>query len=91
MDALRKIALVARGFYLITFITSIPAVFLLDPVLNDSNYIVSSGADTRVLCGRFLEVRRPHAEAHLSVYRRRSAPEVGRLGLVQRTEAPRNG
>jgi len=56
VDALRKTALVAGGFYLITFISSIPAVFLLDPVLNDSNYIVSSGADTRVLWGCFLDL-----------------------------------
>jgi hypothetical protein len=56
MDALRKTALVAGGFYLITFISSIPAVFLLDPMLNDSKYIVSSGADTRVLLGCFLDL-----------------------------------
>jgi len=38
-----------RGQVLLaTFISSIPAVFLLDPVLHDPNYIVSSGADTRV-------------------------------------------
>jgi Domain of unknown function (DUF4386) len=55
MDALRKTALVAGSFYLITFAASIPAVFLLDPVLNDQNYIVSSGADTRVLWGCFLD------------------------------------
>ena len=29
----------AGGFYLITFISAIPAVFLLDPVLNDPNYM----------------------------------------------------
>jgi hypothetical protein len=51
MDALRKTALVAGGFYLVTFVSSIPAVFLLDPVLNDADYIVSSGDDTRVLWG----------------------------------------
>jgi hypothetical protein len=56
VDALRKTALVAGGFYLITFISAIPAVFLLDPVLNDPNYIVSSGADTRVLWGCFLDL-----------------------------------
>src|SRR5206468_2139860 len=56
VDATRRTALVAGGFYLITFISSIPAVFLLDPVLNDSNYIVSSGADTRVLWGCFLDL-----------------------------------
>jgi Domain of unknown function (DUF4386) len=56
VDTARKTALVAGGFYLITFISSIPAVFLLDPVLNDPNYIVSSGADTRVLWGCFLDL-----------------------------------
>jgi hypothetical protein len=56
VDATRRTALVAGGFYLITFVSSIPAVFLLDPVLNDSNYIVSSGADTRVLWGCFLDL-----------------------------------
>jgi Domain of unknown function (DUF4386) len=55
MDALRRTALIAGSFYLITFAASIPAVFLLDPVLNDPNYIVSSGADTRVLWGCFLD------------------------------------
>jgi hypothetical protein len=39
MDALRKTALVAGGFYLVTFVSSIPAVFLLDPVLNDADYM----------------------------------------------------
>jgi hypothetical protein len=43
-------------FYLITFISSIPAVLLLDPVLHHSNYIVSAGADTRVLLGCFLDL-----------------------------------
>jgi hypothetical protein len=56
MDALRRTALVAGAFYLLTFISSIPAVFLLDPVLHDPNYIVSSGADTRVLWGCFLDL-----------------------------------
>jgi hypothetical protein len=52
----RKTALVAGLFYLITFAASIPAVFLLGPVLNNADYIVSSGADTRVLWGCFLDV-----------------------------------
>jgi hypothetical protein len=56
MDPLRRTALVAGGFYLITFISSIPAVFLLDPVLNHSDYIVSSGADTRVIFGCILDL-----------------------------------
>jgi Domain of unknown function (DUF4386) len=55
-DSTRKTALVAGMFYLITFAASIPAVFLLGPVLDNADYIVSSGADTRVLWGCFLDV-----------------------------------
>jgi hypothetical protein len=56
MTSLRKTALVAGGFYLVTIIASIPALALYGPVLNNPDYIVSSGADTRVLWGGFLEV-----------------------------------
>jgi Domain of unknown function (DUF4386) len=56
MDSMRKTALVAGGFYLITFVTSIPALALYGPVLNDPNYIVGPGADTRVLWGGLLEM-----------------------------------
>lgn len=56
MDSMRKTAFVAGALYLITFISAIPAVFLLDPVLNDPNYIVSAGADTQVLGGAFLDL-----------------------------------
>jgi hypothetical protein len=56
MHSLRKTALIAGAFYLITFVSSIPAAFLIDPVLNDPNYIVGSGADTRVLGGCFLDL-----------------------------------
>jgi hypothetical protein len=43
-------------FYLITFASSIPAVFILRPVLNDPNYILSAGADTQVTFGTFLDL-----------------------------------
>lgn len=56
MTSLRKTALIAGGLYLITFIASIPAVFLLAPVLDNPDYIVSSGSDTRVLWGGFLDL-----------------------------------
>src|SRR6266536_2125724 len=56
MGSTRKTALVAGSFYLITFIASIPAVLLLGPVLHNPDYIVSAGADTRVLWGCFLDV-----------------------------------
>jgi hypothetical protein len=53
---MRKTALVAGVLYLITFISSIPAVFLLDPVLSNPNYIVGAGADTQVIGGAFLDL-----------------------------------
>jgi hypothetical protein len=56
MTPLRRTALVAGILYLVTFVASIPAVFLLGPVLNDPNYIVSSGADTQVTAGAFLDL-----------------------------------
>jgi hypothetical protein len=56
MDSVRKTAFLGGLFYLITFASSIPAVFLLAPVLNDQNYIVSSGADTQVVWGNVLDL-----------------------------------
>src|ERR1700677_5106993 len=55
MDSLRKTALVAGVFYLITFI-SIPTLALYGPVKNHRDWILSSGAHTGVLAGGFLEV-----------------------------------
>jgi Domain of unknown function (DUF4386) len=40
----------------LTFITSIGALILYDPVLNDADYILGDGADTRVTFGALLEV-----------------------------------
>jgi Domain of unknown function (DUF4386) len=56
MSPLRRTALVAGVLYLITFIASIPAVLFLAPVLDNPNYIVSSGSDAGVLFGTFLDV-----------------------------------
>jgi hypothetical protein len=55
MDSLRKTALVAGVFYLITFI-SIPTLALYGPVKNHRDWILSSGGHTAVLAGGFLEV-----------------------------------
>jgi hypothetical protein len=52
----RKIARLAGVLFVITFVTSIPAVLLYDPVLTDPGYIVGAGADTRVFLGAFLEL-----------------------------------
>jgi hypothetical protein len=55
MTSTRKTALVAGVFYLITFI-SIPTLALYGPVENHRDWILSSGANTAVLVGGFLEV-----------------------------------
>ena len=56
MNSLRKTALIAGGLYLLTFISSIPAVFLLAPVLDNPDYIIGAGNDTRVLLGCLLDL-----------------------------------
>ena len=55
-DPTRKTALVAGVLYLITFLSSIPAVFLLDPVLTNPQYILSAGADSQVRLGAGLDL-----------------------------------
>jgi hypothetical protein len=72
VDPTRKTALIAGVLYLITFAASIPALFLLSPVLDRSDYIVSAGSDTQVLLGCFLDVVTPW------VARRRTGRDTGR-------------
>jgi hypothetical protein len=55
-DSLRQTALIGGGLYLLTFVSSIPAVFLLAPVLDDPGYIIGAGNDTSVLLGCFLDL-----------------------------------
>jgi hypothetical protein len=56
MTSFRKTALAGGLLYLITFIGSIPAAFLVAPVLNDPNYITSAGADQQVALGAVFEL-----------------------------------
>jgi len=56
MSSLRRTARVAGGLYLLTFISSIPAVFLLAPVLDNPDFIIGSGNDTSVLLGCLLDL-----------------------------------
>lgn len=57
VDWTRKYAFATGLFYLITFAASIPPViYFLAPLLDDPNYIVSAGADTRVVIGCLLDV-----------------------------------
>ena len=55
MDSLRKTALVAGLFYLLTFV-SIPTLALYNSVLSDPNYVVGPGPDRPVIIGGILEV-----------------------------------
>ena len=52
----RKHAFAGGVLYLITFVSSIPALLLIAPVLDDAGYIVGAGSDTRVLWGSFLNL-----------------------------------
>jgi hypothetical protein len=52
----RRIARIAGWLWVITFVTSIPALLLYQPVLNHIGYITGAGPDTRVLLGAFLEL-----------------------------------
>lgn len=56
VDWTRKYSFATGLFYLITFAASIPAAFyFLTPVLDDPNYIVGTGDDTRVVIGCLLD------------------------------------
>jgi hypothetical protein len=54
---LRRTAFIVGALFLVTYVTSIPAHFsLYPPLLEHADYIGSSGDDTTVLWGAFLEV-----------------------------------
>jgi hypothetical protein len=52
----RKTAAVAGALYLVTFVSSIPAVALIGPVLSDPEYVIGPGSDTQVLWGSLLDL-----------------------------------
>src|ERR1700712_1067553 len=54
-DRTRNHARAAGIFYLLTFVSSIPALLLIAPVLNDAHYVTGAGQDTRVLWGCLLD------------------------------------
>jgi hypothetical protein len=57
MDSTRRTSFITGVLFIITFVTSIPAAFLLyPPVLDDANFILGAGADGGVALGAFLEV-----------------------------------
>jgi hypothetical protein len=56
MDPTRRTALVTGLLYLITFASSIPAVFLLGPIIDDPRYVIGSGVSTLVGLGAVLDI-----------------------------------
>jgi hypothetical protein len=57
LDESRRISLTFGVLFLITFVTSIPALWLYQPVLdNPVAYVVGAGNDNRILLGAFLEL-----------------------------------
>ena len=57
MDSMRRTALVVGVLFVITYLTSIPAKFYFyAPFLDNADYIVGGGEDTRVLWGAFAEM-----------------------------------
>ena len=52
----RKSALAVGVLFILTFVTSIGAVFAYGPILSDPTYITGTGPDTRVFFGAFLEL-----------------------------------
>ncbi len=53
----RKLATITGLLWIATFVTSIPAVLLYDPLLNNENFILGAGGgDTRIFVGATLEL-----------------------------------
>ena len=55
-EAQQRIARIAGWFFVVTFVTSIPALLLYQPLLKHANYILGSGVHTRIAFGAFLEI-----------------------------------
>jgi hypothetical protein len=52
----QRIARIAGVLWILTFITSISAYLLYNPVLDDTGFITGTGSESRVLVGAFLEL-----------------------------------
>lgn len=57
MSPTRRISFAFGVLFLITFVTSIPALWLFQPVLDDpAGYVANGGSDNRIFFGAFLEL-----------------------------------
>jgi uncharacterized protein DUF4386 len=86
VDTSRRISLTVGVLFLITYITSIPALALYQPVLDDPiGYIAGGGSDNRIVFGALLEMLLIIANIGTAVVlfpilKRQS--EIGALGYV---------
>ena len=55
-DGLRRTAFLAGALYLVTFLSSIPALGLKGPAMDDPDFVLGAGSDTGVLLGGSLDV-----------------------------------
>jgi Domain of unknown function (DUF4386) len=81
----QRIARITGVLWILTFITSISAYLLYDPVLDDTGFVTGTGSETRVLVGAFLELlliiaNIGTAVVPYSIYKRQSEPLA--LGFV---------
>ena len=79
------IARITGVLWIVTFITSIPAYLLYNPVLDDTGFITGTGSENAVLVGAFLELlliiaNIGTAVVPYSIYKRQSEPLA--LGFV---------
>ena len=56
MKPSRKISMLTGILFIITFITSIPALLLYSPILNKSDYVLGGGHDNLIFLAAFLEL-----------------------------------
>ncbi|MET9680479.1 DUF4386 domain-containing protein [Streptomyces coeruleorubidus] len=56
MVSTRRTAVVAGAFFLVTEVAAIGGLALYGPVLQDADYVVGPGADTRVFLGALFEI-----------------------------------
>jgi Domain of unknown function (DUF4386) len=56
VEFLQKPGRIAGLWFLATFVFSIPALLLYDPILNNANYILGEGRDARISLGALFEI-----------------------------------
>ena len=81
----QRIARITGVLWIVTFLTSITAYLLYDPVLDDTGFITGTGSENAVLFGAFLELlliiaNIGTAVVPYSIYKRQSEPLA--LGFV---------